>query len=442
MLVNGTDEIAFSKEIERKTIFFNQYSGSSSSVSMASMNIGVMGDETSANNLICRPTALLTYTEAGTSKTFDSEIKSAVARDEDMYRITFTAPQFSEAVSVTNNLWIDDKTVPNSSTYMDGSFEGLMPMPTGATGVIAEPESLDATDVKFQFDGRIKFFFNDPAKTPVTKPSISGKVKLNGTLWNSVTITETGTGYGLKFNRLDETVIETLLMEGESGAYGYIGYPKVTFEQRYGYTGGKQLVTEWGNMVKYDTPGVFRVIDEKGNTVYVNKWEVKGFEPGIWGGTGPLKITKGAYGLYGTSELGMHIVSLNKPDSGATNIVVLADGVEYTSRTEFDYIPVDPGEVSVVYDKEKDLAVFTVKLPEDGITSDKFVVQRDYTYGASDGGSNTFNWIRDAKAIDEKTVTFTCYVMSKASTDYEVWFSNSDVKCSSRSVRTTLTIEP
>lgn len=442
VLVNGSDEIAFSKEIERKKIFFNQYSGMSTSTSMASMDIGVSGEDTSAKNLICASNALLKYTENGVKKTFNSEIKTANARNEDMYRITFTAPQFSEATSVINNLWFDDKSVPNSSTYMDGTFEGLMPMPAGATGIIAEPESLDATDVKFQFDGKIKFFFNDPAKTPVTKPSIYGNVKLNGVPWNSVNITEDDTGYGLKFNRLDETVVETLLMEGVGSAYGYIGYPKISFEQRYGYTGGKQLISEWGNMVKYGVPGMFRVIDEKGNTVYVDKWEVKGFEPGIWDGTGPLKITKGAQGLYGTGSLDMHINGLNKPDSGVTNIVILADGVEYTSRTEFDYIPVDPGEVSVVYDKERDLAVFTVKLPENGITSDKFVVQRDYTYGSAEGGSNTFNWIRDAKAIDERTVTFTCYVMGKASTTYEVWFSNADVKCSSQSTRITLTIEP
>lgn len=171
--------------------------------------------------------------------------------------------------------------MPNSSTYMDGIFQGLIPMPVGATGIIAESESLDTTDVKFQFDGKIKFFFNDPAKTPVDKITISGSVRLNDVTWNDVGITETTTGYGLKFNRLDETVVDTLLMEGTANAYGYIG-----------------------------------------------------------------------------------------------------------------------------------------------------------------GGSNTFNWIRDAKAIDEKTVTFTCYVMGKASTDYEVWFSNSDVKCSSHSTRITLTIEP
>ena len=442
VLVNGTDKISFQKEIERKTIFFNQYSGYTRNTSTAFADLGLPGDKSLANNIINAPTAKLEYTEGGEKKTFDSEVKSGSAIDAETYRMTLTCPQFSEYARVVTKLWVDDKTIPNSSTYVDCFFEGLVPLPEGATGIIAEPESLDATDVKFQYAGKIKFFFNDPAKTPVVDPLISGDVELNGAPWNYVGMYATETGYDLKFNRLDETVVDTLFVRGKCAANGYMSRPEILFEQRYGYTGGNQLVTEWDNMVKSSVNGTFRVIDEKGNTTYVNEWEVKGFEPGIWGGTGPLKIRKIQKGLLGETSLSAHINTVNKPDSAATNIVILADGVEYTSRTEFDYIPVDPGEVSVVYDKERNLGVWTVKLPEDGITSDKLVVQRDYTYGEAAGGSNTFNWIRDAKIIDEKTVTFTTYVANKSSTNYEVWFSNADVKCSSHSVRTTLVIEP
>lgn len=333
-------------------------------------------------------------------------------------------------------VWVDDVTVPNSSVYTDATFSCHMPVPEGATGIIAIPESLEKTDVPNQYAGKIKFVFNDEKRTPVDKPYISGDVKVNGETWNSSNIKANEGGYLLTINRADDIEVDTILVEGKGEAAEYIGSPGINFEQRYGWTDGHGLVANWGRMEYRSTVGGLRIIDEKGNTTYVNKWEIKSIEPGVWSTS---SIANGTNNVYGLCTLEMNSTNLGVPNKATTNMVLLADGVEYTLSHEFDYVPVDVGVITAEYDKENDEAILTVKLPADGIDSSKLIVQRDYQY-VGNGGPNTHNWIRNTTIVDEKTVTFNCRVYSKGDTDYTIWFANADEKFSSKSVPVSLIV--
>lgn len=435
-ITNGDQTVEFTKDITRSPVFFNQHYGSNLTPSLAAVNFGFSDDGVNPSNLINGDVAKVYYTEDGVQKEFIGAAYKGRVTGSTTYQIRFDVPTFKEFTEGTMKVWVDDITVPNSSVYTNAFFSCYMPVPEGATGILAIPESLEKTDVPNQYAGKIKFVFNDEKRTPINKPYVEGDVRVNGEVWNSSNIKASEGGYLLTLNKADDLEVETITVQGQGSASEYIGNPSVKFEQRYGWKGGKGVVSNWGRMEYSSALGNLRLIDENGNSVYVNKWETKSIEPGVWSTN---NIVNGTNDLYGVCTLRMSSSGLGVPNKATTTMVLLADGVEYTVSDEFDYVPVDVGEVTAAYDRENDNAILTVKLPADGIDSSKLIVQRDYEYVGKDG-PNTHNWIRDAAIVDEKTVTFTCRVYGKDDTNYTIWFANADEKFSSKSVNVSLIV--
>lgn len=430
--INEVD-FEFDKSFQHNPVDINSWSGSNDKNDEFTLQVGLRGNAKGTDMAI---TGNITYKyndENGKPTTFTTEIIRHYGSGSTWY-IKSKAPIFKTAESVRYEFIYDNTTVPDSSSYMDGSCSGLMHMPEGATGIIVIPISLKPTDIEYEYEAVVEVTFNDPARTPIKNGLYgSSTILLNGEVNNRGRIYEKETGYRLHFTQLSGVTIDQLTVTAKVTAYDYIGYPSAWFEHRYGYTGGEGVFITWDRMQYSRKRGNLKYITAEGVTNEQAIITKKGFKEGIWSTCSNPKRTSDGIGWY--VDLDMHIVDYNRPKKEFSTITLDVDGTQYDLKEEFDYKPVDPGTYTVKFDETNSVIVWTFTTAEGGTPPADVIVERDYDYG--DDGSLTSGWVRNKEVTGDNTYTFSLNANRWGDhTYYRVWFSNEKEPTSSYYLQT------
>uniref|UniRef100_A0AAU8KYE5 Tail protein n=1 Tax=Pantoea phage Survivor TaxID=3232176 RepID=A0AAU8KYE5_9CAUD len=373
-----------------------------------------------AKDLIISDGMDIKYTEAGQEHSLNIPFTRR-SNSGSYLKVFGTFPGFNEEGDFDYWFMVDSQE-GDSTNWVESTGSRYLPMPDGATGIIAIPEEIIKTDVEYVFTAKVKVTFNDEARTPVTGSiSYDPTIVTNGKPGERFNIKQTPDGYELKYTGLESVDVTDIELLCKVTAYSYSGFPKTYFEHRYGYTGPEGVVVDWQRMERSNKRGVFKYINANGVTDTEKVWKKINMMDGIWSTMSEFRNVSGGVGVY--CDLDMHIVDYNRPKAGLTRLTFSLDGVQQDIDVQFEYNPVELESVTGKYNAETNQMEWTIKLPESGITSDKLIVERDYSYG---NASLTTGWIRNKTDVDEKTSTFTTNVGWENETYYRIYFSNLD----------------
>lgn len=374
-----------------------------------------------ARDLIVAETCNIKYSENGVD--YDEDIPfTSRTNSGSTLRLFSTIKGFEEQGDFEYSVMVETQE-GDSTNYIMTTGTRYLPMPPGATGIIAIPEEIIKTDVEYVFTANVKITFNDEARSPVLGTiGFDPTIIVNGKSGERYSIKQTDVGYELKFTALGSVDVTDIELSCKVTAYAYSGFPYTWFEHRYGYTGPEGIVSTWDRMERWYKRGVFKYIKANGVTDANMEWKRVNIMPGIWEGWDELKKITTGVGM--STNVNMHVVNYNRPASGLTRFTFTLDGVQHDHDVVFEYEPVEIESLTGKYNKETGRMDWTLKLPADGITSDKLVVERDYSYG---NASLTPGWITSKNDVDEKTVQFTTNIgWDPNETYYRLHFSNLD----------------
>lgn len=418
--VNG-DVWTFNKEFEHTPVSFSGFSGSNNLQNVCTSRLDLWGSN-KATGLKAYGPLKVRYTsndDPAVVINYEADILSFSTSGSSLY-VRHNCPVFERPGQLRYPLLVDGPE-PDSSNWTEAFTGVTMHPPVGATRIIAEPISIVKGETEYDFIGTVKVYWDDEAKTPVDNSTYeSHKLTLDPKHNPRSGIKANPTGYDLHFSVLEEAPIDEMTILSKITSYSYTGYPSTWFEHRYNYkgTGGPELV--WDRMQYSKQTGVIKIIDPNGVTMDKTLTKV-GFQEGIWSTMSEPKRVSGGVGFQVT--LDMHIVQYNRPRKELTVVSVSDGDKQYDLETVFDYIPVDIGTLTYVYDPINLVNRFTVKLPEGGIKAEDLIVERDYSYG--DNATLTTGWLRDQTVVDEGTVTFTATAnRGDDYTYYRFWFAN------------------